>query len=66
MESSGFGEVKIEFVSHMPEEERLKNVAITGDMDEGEKRIARAYNHNVERLNKTIYGPENYAAIAKK
>jgi SAM-dependent methyltransferase len=66
MESSGFHEIKIEYVSHMPEDERLKNVALTGEMDEGEKRIAQAYNHNVERLNRTIYGPENYAAIAKK
>lgn len=66
MESSGFGKVAIEFVSYMAGDMRLKNITVTGDMSEAEKRLAETYNHNVERLNGVIFGPENYAAIAKK
>ncbi len=66
MLSSGFREVKIEFVSHLPDNARLKSLAVTRSMSDEEKRWAEAYNHNVERLNRDVYGPENYAAIAKK
>ncbi len=66
MASSGFSDVKIEFIMQMPEEARLKALPIPRDMDDEMKRIADTYNHNVERLNRSIYGPENYAAIAKK
>ena len=66
MESSGFKEVEVEFVSCLPEDKRLQKVEITPAMSDGEKRIARAYNHNVDRLNEAIFGYENYAAIGKK
>jgi O-antigen chain-terminating methyltransferase len=66
MVSCGFREVKIEFVSQLPDDARLKNIVITGDMSAVEKRMAETYNHNIEHLNKAIYGPENYAAIAKR
>lgn len=66
MESSGFKEVEVEFVSRLPEDKQLQKVEITPTMSDGEKRIARAYNHNVDRLNEAIFGYENYAAIAKK
>lgn len=66
MESSGFREINIEFVTHIPEDARLKDVPVTGDMNAVEKRMAETYNGNVKRLNESVYGPENYAAIAKK
>jgi O-antigen chain-terminating methyltransferase len=66
MEYSGFMEVKVEFVSRLPDDKRLQKVEITPAMSDGEKSIARTYNHNVDRLNEAIFGYENYAAIAKK
>ncbi len=66
MTASGFREVSIEYTSYLPEEERLRPAAITRDMDADARRLAQTYNRNIQKLNQIIFGPENYAAIAKK
>jgi len=58
MESSGFEEVKIEYSSPI-EEERLQ------DLPEADE-VSTVLNQNIDKLNKLLYSPSNYAAIGKK
>jgi len=58
MESSGFEEVEIKYSSPI-EKERLQ------DLPEGDE-ISTILNQNIDKLNKLLYAPSNYAAIAKK
>jgi O-antigen chain-terminating methyltransferase len=64
--SAGFESVEIEFVSMMPEQEKLKQMLITRSMDEDQKMLVETYNSNIEKLNEVLFGPEDYVAIAKK
>ena len=66
LDSSGFNDVDIEFISSKSGSDRLKRIEITPEMGEEAREIARINNRNVDMLNVSIYGPENYAAIAKK
>jgi SAM-dependent methyltransferase len=58
LESSGFKEVKIEYSVPLGEE-RLK--PLPGDTDRDS-----AINENIDKLNRLLYAPSNYAAIAVK
>jgi len=58
MESSGFEEVKIEYSSPI-EEERLQDLP-------GADEVSTVLNQNIDKLNKLLYSPSNYAAIGKK
>jgi O-antigen chain-terminating methyltransferase len=58
MESSGFEEVEIKYSSPI-EKERLQ------DLPEADER-STILNQNIDKLNKLLYAPSNYAAIAKK
>jgi len=58
MESSGFEEVEIKYSSPI-EEERLQDLP-------GADEVATILNQNIDKLNKLLYAPSNYAAIGKK
>ena len=58
LESSGFSEVKIQY-SEPLEEEMLKTLPGADDR-------TSLLNENIDRLNKLLYSPANYAAIAFK
>lgn len=66
MKDAGFESVEVKFVSMLPEREKLSKIEIEPSIDNGEKKRLETYNHNVEMLNDVLFGPENYAAIAKK
>ncbi len=66
LSSSGFADVDVKFISPKPESNRLKKIEIKPGMSEEARDVARINNRNVDMLNESIYGPENYAAIAKK
>jgi SAM-dependent methyltransferase len=59
LQASGFQRVDIQFRSPLPEEERLEPVT-------GDDAIARAFNANVDRLNRRLFSYLDYAAIGKK
>jgi len=58
MESTGFEEVEIKYSSPI-EEERLEDLP-------GADEVATILNQNIDKLNKLLYAPSNYAAIGKK
>lgn len=58
MESSGFEEVKIKYSSPL-EEERLQDLPAAEE-------VFTILNQNIDKLNKLLYAPANYAAIGKK
>ncbi|HTY91533.1 MAG TPA: methyltransferase domain-containing protein [Methanocella sp.] len=66
MLSAGFGDVDVELITFRDNHSRLKKVEVRPDMDADARRIAEAFNHNVDMLNEVVFGPENYAAIGKK
>lgn len=58
MESSGFEEVEIKYSSPL-EEERLQDLPAADE-------VSTILNQNIDKLNKLLYAPANYAAIGKK
>jgi len=58
MESSGFEEVEIKYSSPI-EEERLQDLPAADE-------VSTILNQNIDKLNKLLYAPANYAAIGKK
>jgi len=66
LESTGFRELEITFSSPLSEEEQLKKIPIREEMSNAEKHQVETYNWNIERLNATLYGAQDYALIGKK
>jgi O-antigen chain-terminating methyltransferase len=66
LESTGFRELEVMFSSPLPEEAQLKKIAIHEEMSDAEKCQIEVYNWNIERLNATLYGAQDYALIGKK
>jgi SAM-dependent methyltransferase len=64
--ASGFRECEMKFFSPVPDEGRLKKVKGIAEMNETERKNLDVYNHNVERLNKVLFGAQDYAVIGKK
>jgi O-antigen chain-terminating methyltransferase len=58
MESAGFEEVEIKY-SSPKEEEKLNEL-------QGADEISSILNQNIDKLNKLLYAPSNYAAIGKR
>ena len=65
-ESSGFRDIKTEFISPVTDELRLKKIQTSDDMNEREKAAVEVYNYNIDLLNYRLYGPQDYAIIGKK
>jgi len=62
---ANFREVETIFFSPIPDEMRLKKTNIEGI--EGEfRRLKEAYDQNIDKLNTILYGPQDYAIVAKK
>jgi 2-polyprenyl-3-methyl-5-hydroxy-6-metoxy-1,4-benzoquinol methylase len=55
LEQAGFGEIQVRYLHPVPVEDRLQPLAEEG-----------AAQHNVERLNHFLYGPQDYAIVARK
>ena len=63
--SAGFREIETRFFSPVPEDVRLKKIGVEGESEKDRKRI-EVYNRNIDLLNATLYGAQDYAAIGKK
>lgn len=66
MESTGFREVKSVFSSPLPETMRLQKLVTNEGATSVERHQIEIYNRNIEMLNATLYGAQDYAMIGKK
>jgi 2-polyprenyl-3-methyl-5-hydroxy-6-metoxy-1,4-benzoquinol methylase len=66
LESTGFREVKALFSSPLPETMRLQKLIANEGATDAERYQAEVYNRNIEMLNATLYGAQDYAMIGKK
>jgi len=66
LESTGFREVKAVFSSPMPETMRLQKLVTNEGSTDAERYQAEVFNRNIEMLNATLYGEQDYAMIGKK
>jgi 2-polyprenyl-3-methyl-5-hydroxy-6-metoxy-1,4-benzoquinol methylase len=64
--ASGFRECEKKFFSPVSVEGILKKIVGTADMNETESKKVDVYNHNVEVLNSTLFGAQDYAVVGKK
>jgi len=65
-ESAGFREIEVKFFSPIPDEYQLKKVEISENTEENERKRIEVYNYNINKLNKTLFGHQDYAVIGKK
>jgi O-antigen chain-terminating methyltransferase len=61
-----FREIETKFISPVPDSMRLKKLPDFDDLKDREKVLFETYNQNVNMLNNTLYGAQDYAAIGKK
>jgi O-antigen chain-terminating methyltransferase len=60
---AGFRSTEVRHLNPPPEEERLRPVALPADPAFDEARVA--LDANVARLNETVFGPQDYALLAR-
>jgi len=65
-ESTGFREIKTVFSSPVPDSLRLQKLVTSEVANDTEKYQIEVYNRNIEMLNTTLYGAQDYAMIGKK
>jgi len=66
LEHVGFYEVRFLWSSPPAEEARLRPLPISGDLSEAERHRLALLNEDIEKLNGLIYGPQDYAAVARR
>jgi O-antigen chain-terminating methyltransferase len=66
LEGSGYREVVLEFSSPFPPEMKLQVIDMARWLHDVDKDFVRLVNDNFGRLNGLVYGPQDYAAIARR
>jgi O-antigen chain-terminating methyltransferase len=66
VESAGFGDIEVRFLTMVPDRERLNKFELGPGLNDRERRMAEIYNHNIDILNDRLFGAEDYAVIARK
>jgi 2-polyprenyl-3-methyl-5-hydroxy-6-metoxy-1,4-benzoquinol methylase len=61
-----FREIEAKFISPVPDGMKLKKFPDVGDLTDREKVMLETYNQNIDMLNNTLYGAQDYAVIGKK
>lgn len=64
--AAGFREVRAKFSAPVPDEAKLRKLLASEDVGETERQFAEIYNWNVDLLNGTLYGAQDYAMMGKK
>jgi len=64
LENAGFWKISIEFVSPVPPEQRLRTIPHYAQLNDLDAETVSLLNHNIELLNHTIFGYQDYVAIA--
>jgi O-antigen chain-terminating methyltransferase len=65
MESVGFRDIDFKFFSPVPEESKLKKLDLSKETGE-DRTKSELINQNIDKLNKFLYGNQDYAVIGKK
>jgi 2-polyprenyl-3-methyl-5-hydroxy-6-metoxy-1,4-benzoquinol methylase len=65
VQSAGFGETVLQFYSPVEESRQFRQIDAAG-LEEKERKVIEVINQNIKMLNCVIYGPQDYAVIAKK
>ncbi|MFN7955149.1 MAG: class I SAM-dependent methyltransferase [bacterium] len=66
VESIGFEEVEIRYLSPVPEDARLRIVPIDPDLPSTTRDQLEAINRNFELLNGLLFAPQDFALVARK
>lgn len=66
VESAGFETIEVRFLARVQDRERLQKFELSPGLGDRERRMAETYNHNIDLLNALLFGPEDYAIIARK
>lgn len=66
MESCGFRELELQFLSPISEENRLQKGTVDPELSEMEQHRIEVYNKNIEMLNAILYGAQDYVLVGKK
>ncbi len=61
-----FREIETKFISPVPDSMKLKKLPEFGDLKDREKVLFETLNQNINMLNNTLYGEQDYAVIGKK
>lgn len=64
--AAGFREIETQFSAPIPDEARLRKLPVNEGLGEAELLQAEIYNRNLDLLNGTLYGAQDYAMIGKK
>ena len=65
-DNAGFRELEVNFHSPVTEDARLQKMPEGEEKDEMEQQRIGVYNRNIEMLNGTLYGEQDYSVIGKK
>ena len=66
LEVNGFTSVEIKYLSPYPDEAKLQTIAYEQSEESSETIPVDLMNKNIEKLNKLLYGYQDYAVIGKK
>ncbi len=66
LESTGFWQTEIEYLSPVPQGERLGELADAGDLGDELRGMAEHINRNIRRLNEFLYGFQEYVVISRR
>ncbi len=64
--TAGFREIDVFFSSPVSDELRLRKIPVFEEMGEADRQHAEIYNRNIDLLNGTLYGAQDYAIVGKK
>jgi 2-polyprenyl-3-methyl-5-hydroxy-6-metoxy-1,4-benzoquinol methylase len=66
LKATGFRDVQVHFLAPLPDEARLKLADIDPGFDQNLQNTLEAYNQNMEKINRILFGFQDYAVVAKK
>jgi len=64
--AAGFRGIEVQFSAPVPDEARLRKLPVNEGIGEAERQHVEAYNRNIDLLNGTLFGAQDYAMIGKK
>ncbi|MCG2768429.1 MAG: class I SAM-dependent methyltransferase, partial [Anaerolineae bacterium] len=66
LESTGFWHTEVQYLSPVPERDRLAELADGGKLGDELRGMAKHINKNIRQLNEFLYGFQEYVVIAKR
>jgi len=66
LESTGFWQTEVQYLSPVPERDRLAELVAAGGLGEELRGMVKHINRNVRQLNEFLYGCQEYVVIARR